>query len=291
MTRPGFISQPGPPLEPRVLAAEGRGRVFRLPLAAGMPLLEGVRRGFAAEGFATGTVNFGEIALGPFAYVMPALSKTGENAAFYSDVFRPEGITRTTGGALTFGLRDGAPFFHCHALWVEADGRRSGGHILPEEAIVAEAGEVTAFGIDGALFEGRQDPETNFKIFHPVPAATTGASTNCRAFAMRLRPNQDFAGALEGFAKAKGIRHAHIRGGVGSTIGARLSDGTVIANFATEVFLKGGGIWPGHAAPHEATLDAGIVDYTGRMAEGRLVNGDNPVLMTFELAIEEVGGP
>jgi len=25
--------------------------------------------------------------------------------------------------------RDGAPFFHCHALWTEADGRAGGGHI------------------------------------------------------------------------------------------------------------------------------------------------------------------
>ena len=61
-------------------------------------------------------------ALGPFAYVMPALSKTGENAAFYSDTFRPAGVTRLKTGAMTLGERDGAPFFHCHALWTR--GRR-----------------------------------------------------------------------------------------------------------------------------------------------------------------------
>jgi predicted DNA-binding protein with PD1-like motif len=288
--RPTVIRQPGPALEPRVLAAEGRGRLFDMPLATGVPLLEAVRRGFAAEGFTSGTVNFGDLALGPLAYVMPALSKTGENAAFYSDIFRPAGITRMTGGALTFGLRDDAPFFHCHALWVEADGKRSGGHILPEEAIVAEPAVVAAFGIDGAGFAGRQDPETNFKIFHPVAVPSSGAVTTCRAFAIRLRPNQDFAGALESFAQANNIRHAHIRGGVGSTIGARLENGTLMANFATEVFVKSGGVWPGPHGPNAATLDVGIVDYTGAMAEGRLVNGDNPVLMTFELAIEEMPG-
>ena len=64
-------------------------------------------------------------ALGPFAYVMPALSKTGANAAFYSDTFRPSGVTRLKLGAMTLGERDGAPFFHCHGLWTEADGRAS----------------------------------------------------------------------------------------------------------------------------------------------------------------------
>ena len=38
-------------------------------------------------------------ALGPFAYVMPALSKDGDHAAFYSDTFRPAGITRPKMGA------------------------------------------------------------------------------------------------------------------------------------------------------------------------------------------------
>ena len=49
-------------------------------------------------------------ALGPFAYVMPALSKTGDNAAFYSDTFRPTGITRLKMAAMTVGQRDGAAF-------------------------------------------------------------------------------------------------------------------------------------------------------------------------------------
>ena len=53
-------------------------------------------------------------ALGPFAYVMPALSKTGANAAFYSDTFRPKDVTQLKFAAMTLGERDGAPFFHCH---------------------------------------------------------------------------------------------------------------------------------------------------------------------------------
>jgi hypothetical protein len=45
-----------------------------------------------------------------------------------------------------------------------------GGHILPEESIVAESFAVEAFGIDGAMFHGRADPETNFKLFGPSRA-------------------------------------------------------------------------------------------------------------------------
>ena len=147
---------------------------------------------------------------------MPALSKTGENAAFYSDTFRPAGVTRLKMGAMTLGVRDGAPFFHCHALWLEADGRAGGGHILPEETMVAEPFEVEAFGLDGAVFTAEPDPETHFKLFGPVPCALTDAKTTSRAFALRLRPNQDFAGALEAFCRQHGILRARLHGGVGS---------------------------------------------------------------------------
>src|SRR5271156_5845238 len=157
------IEQPGPPAPERIQWVEGQGRAFVFTLQAGLPLLEAARRGFAEAGFASGALNMQGGALGPFAYVMPALSKTGANAAFYSDAFRPDGVTRLKIGAMTLGTRDGAPFFHCHALWTEADGRLNGGHMLPEETIVAEPFEVEAFGIDGAVFAAEPDPETNFK--------------------------------------------------------------------------------------------------------------------------------
>ncbi len=43
-------------------------------------------------------------------------------------------------------------------LWTEADGRVNGGHILPEETVVAEPFAVEAFGIDGAVFRGGAGP-------------------------------------------------------------------------------------------------------------------------------------
>src|SRR6478736_5397969 len=138
------IAQPGAAEPERIQWVEARGRAFSFTLAAGLPLLEAARRSFAEAGFAGGVLSMRGGGLGPFAYVMPALSKTGANAAFYSDTFRPAGIPQLKPGAMTLGERDGAPFFHCHGLWIEADGRAAGGHILPEETVVAEPFEVDA---------------------------------------------------------------------------------------------------------------------------------------------------
>src|ERR1700693_524789 len=139
------IAQPGAPVAERIQWVEARGRAFSFTLEAGLPLLEAARRGFAEAGFAGGVLSLRAGALGPLAYVMPALSKTGANAAFYSDTFRPQGITRLKCAAMTLRQRDGTPFFHCHALWLEARGPPGGGHILPEETMVAEPFAVEAF--------------------------------------------------------------------------------------------------------------------------------------------------
>jgi predicted DNA-binding protein with PD1-like motif len=283
------IQQPGPGVAERIQWVAGRGGAFSFKLEAGLPLLEAARRGFAAQGFASGVLNIGGGgALGPFAYVMPALSKTSEHAAFYSETFRPKGITQLELATMTFGVRDGAPFFHCHGLWQEADGRMNGGHMLPEETVVAGPFEVEAFGIDGAMFAAEADPETNFKLFGPVASEARGSDATSRAFALRLRPNQDVAGCLEAFCRDRGIARAKIHGGVGSTIGARFTDGRIVEPFATELAITAGRIAPGTRDALEAELDVALVDYTGGIAEGRLLRGDNPVLMTMELVLEVV---
>jgi predicted DNA-binding protein with PD1-like motif len=198
-------------------------------------------------------------------------------------------VTRLKMAAMTLGQRDGTPFFHCHGLWTEADGRAGGGHILPEETVVAEPFEVDAFGLDGAVFKAEPDPETNFKLFGPVPSAAAAARTTSRAYALRLRPNQDFAGALEAFCRERGIIGAKLHGGVGSIIGARFVDGRIVEPFATEMAVRSGVIVSGVGGTSEATLDVALVDYTGGLAVGRLTRGDNPVLMTMELVLEVLG--
>jgi predicted DNA-binding protein with PD1-like motif len=280
------VAQPGPPVPDRIQWVEARGRAFFFTCEAGLPLLEAARRGFAAAGFASGVLRWTGGALGPFAYVMPALAKTDAHAAFYSDTFRPAGITRLKRATMTFGIRDGAPFFHCHGLWTEADGHAGGGHMLPEETVVAESFEVQAFGIDGAVFTAEPDPETNFKLFGPVASPASDIQTTSRAFALRMRPNQDVAAALEAFCRQHGIFHAKLHGGVGSTIGARFTDGRSVVPFATELAVRSGFVALDADHILEAELDIAIVDYLGGLAEGRLARGGNPVLMTMELVLE-----
>jgi predicted DNA-binding protein with PD1-like motif len=294
MTLPTFIQQPGPSASDRIISVEGRGRAFTFELEPGLLLLEAVRKGFTETGFAekafeSGVLELKDVALTSFAYVMPALSKTPANAAFYSEIFKPAGITRITSGAITFGRREGAPFFHCHAVWHEADGKVAGGHILPDGSIIAERITVTALGLDGAAFEAVPDPETNFTLFRPIISEARNTPEKTQIFALRLRPNQDFTGALEAFCVNHKIHHARIRGGVGSTIGVHFDDGRIVENFATEVFIRDGMIAPGPDGTLQARIDVALVDYTGAVNEGVLLRGRNPVLMTFELVLEVIG--
>ncbi len=284
MTRPTFIRQPGPPAAERIVAVRGRGKALTLRLPAGDLLLDAVAQAFAAEGFPGGSVVLDGLALGPFAYVMPALSKTPDHAAYYSETFRPAGLTQVDRGAMSVGRRAGAPFFHAHALWREAGGRRSGGHILPQETRLAETAEVEAYGFAGGVFTATPDSETGFTLFEPAPDPQAAAEGTQEAWALRLRPNQDLAGALEAFCASRGWPAAQLHGGVGSTIGALFEDGAEVTRFATEVFLSGARIERG-AEGARATLEAGLVDYGGGLAEGRLARGQNPVLMTFEVIV------
>lgn len=281
------VRQPGPGSGHALQAVPAAGRRLRLTLAPGRLLLDSLREAFAAEGFASGVVRLpAGMTLSPFAYVMPALSATPDHAAFYSETFAPPGESVIETGALTFGARDGAPFFHGHALWREADGRRTGGHILPDRTVLAQAVTVEAVGLSGAGFVARQDPETNFKLFVPEARPQDGPPQDGPFHVLRLLPNHDACTALEEFCAARGIARAMLHGGVGSTIGARFADGGTIEPFATEIAITAGTVAPGRDGALQADIAIALVDYTGGLAEGRLRRGDNPVLMTFELVLE-----
>ena len=275
------IEQPGPASADRLLAVPCHGLSFPATLVAGLPLLEAVRRSFAAAGFVSGVLKLDGLELSSFAYVMPALSTAPDHAAFYSETFTPPGIATIETGRMTFGERDGAPFFHAHALWRDGTGARGGGHILPDGPVVAETITLGAFGLDGAGFVATADPETNFKLFEPQPAEPLGATRQGRFFALRVKPNVDLAKALERFCAEAGIERTIIHGGVGSTIGASFTDGSMVENFATEVAITRGTVEAG-----ASEIDVALVDDQGGLAQGRLKRSDNPVLMTFELVLE-----
>lgn len=279
------ITQPGPAVEPRVLAVDCRGTELAFTLQAGDKLLDGIAATVSAAGFDSAALELEGGAFGPFTYVIPALSQTPDHAAFYSDMQRPGGSTPLQSARMTFGRKDGEPWFHCHGFWT-VDGATTGGHVIPQETFVSEPIRVRGLGIAGAQFDVAKDPETNFSIFHPRAEGT--ASGGVEAIAIRIRPHEDVCRTFEQLAAARGWERARIRGGVASTIGAQFEGGIAVENFATEVFVVDGFVEPDADGQPRAQVDAALIDYTGALASGRYVRGDNPVLMTFEAVLQRV---
>ncbi len=269
------IRQPGPAPEPRAVVVPSGGAWLDMTLDPGLTLIEAIGPKLRKAGVASAVLELSGGGFGPFHYVIPALSQTGDHAAFYSTSFTPPGVTPVETARVTFGMRDGADWLHAHGFWTAA-GQRTGGHILPYETIIAEPIAARAWLLRDACFAARHDPETNFTLFAPEPAAAGQAAS----LAVRLRPNQDISHALETICAAHGITHATIAGGVASIIGAHFDDGRIAPHFATEMFIRSGTITPDGAA-----LDVALIDFTGALHEGRLRRGANPVLMTAELVL------
>jgi predicted DNA-binding protein with PD1-like motif len=154
---------------------------------------------------------------------------------------------------------------------------------------VAEPIEVTGIGFNDATFEAMTDLETNFTLFEPVQAVRTWpAAASSRTLLAKIRPNMDVSLALEEICARHGIAQANIYG-IGSLNGVRFSNGVHVDSHATEVLIRNGSVNSvGGGEPAELVVD--VVDMKGAISSGRLVRGDNPVCVTFELVIEAVEG-
>jgi predicted DNA-binding protein with PD1-like motif len=275
------VRQPGPPAPERIIAVRAGSVVIEATLPAGVPLLDALH-GLLVDGIESACLTLSGGALGPFAYVIPSAADA-EHAAFYSAPRHPRGVSALEVAAVTVGFRDGAPFFHCHGLWTEADGQRGCGHMLPDSTVIAAPITVRGAGLVGARFEVRADRETGFSLFSPVATGTRVPAGAAPAVALRLAPNQDLTAALEAAGRAAGFHRAVVAGGVASINQARFVDAPPIGGYATELLVRSGAVrCTGGAA---TVLDIAIVDLHGAIGQGRLVAGDNPVLMTFEGAL------
>ena len=166
------LAHPGPRDPDRIASLVGRGVSATGTLPAGLTVnaaLAAFMRGARMRG---GAAALEGGAFAPFRYVMPALSTDGVHAAWYSEPHAPAGVTRLERANATFGPRDGAPFAHLHGVWREADGRRTGGHLLPHDCVIAEPIGVAAWGWPTTASRRSSDPGTAFKIFHPVRGFT-----------------------------------------------------------------------------------------------------------------------
>ena len=279
------IQHPGPVAAQRhsVVAAQVRRQDWLLP--AGDTLRATLATALAGSGAASAVLTLGSGRLFPFSHVMPALSTSPEHAVYFSRTFVAGQPVQLQTASVTLGRRDSTPWLHCHATWASATGQQHTGHLLPDDVVLGTPLEAAAWLLDGAGFEVQADAETRFSLFQPVAWPST-ANTGRPALLVRLAPNEDVCGALEALCTQHGITHAHVRGGVGSTVGAVFDDGRCMLPFVTETLVRQGCIRPGPDGKPMAQMDVSMVDHTGGQASGRLARGQNAVLVTFELVLE-----
>lgn len=281
------IPQPGPIDPMRTESLEGRGRVLDMELEPGLSLVQAVAQPLLAAGFESAAVTLEGGSLTPLTYVIPARSDDASHAAYYSEPFTPPDETRLEFANLTVGRRDGRPFVHCHGVWIEADGRRRGGHPIPEQTFIASAPKARAWGLSDVALHSDFDPETNFTLFHPVAICSTGRSTGPRMAVARIRPNEDLSDSIEAICRKHGFAAAAVRGGIGSVIDPLFVDGRRVEADSTELLVLGGVVWSDESGTLHSRLDVALVDTEGRIHQGRLAPGRNPVCITFELVVEE----
>ena len=186
---------------------------------------------------------------------------------------------------MTLGERDGAPFFHCHGLWTEADGRLGGGHLLPEETMVAEDFDASAFGVEARCSWRSPTPRLISSCSARLPGRqpmprTSDVHLRCACGRTRISPECWKSSAKStdlARSPAWRCRFYHrcsfrrwqqdraVRNRTGGSVGQHCRP-------------------PGWHPPGRARYRAGRSP--GGTAEGRLMRGDNPVLMTMELVLE-----
>ncbi|MEN0074370.1 MAG: DUF296 domain-containing protein [Paracraurococcus sp.] len=286
LSRPPFLAQPGPALQPRLLCLPARSQALDLILPPGASLLQAVAAPLLRAGFSSAVLELRGGRCDPFAYVLPAHAPDARHAAWYSAPHAPAGGARLERACVTFGTRDGAAWLHCHAIWEEGEGRRAG-HVLPEETILQAPVTARAWGLSGAGFAVGEDAETNFSLFQPVAISgpLPGPAGGRRALVLRLRPNTDMVAALEEACAAHGFAGAVLRGGVGSLVAPRFREGGGTEDIATELLVTGGGVMGGRGA-----VAVALADMRGRVHAGRVAPGANAVCITAELVLEELPG-
>ena len=279
------LVQPGLATAERIESFGTGGWEMSFRLAPGLSLNEALTAPLVAAGIQSAALSFAGGTLSPFVYVVPAQPRDERHVAYFSAP-RTAGESHVDIANATFGWRDGAPFVHCHATWTEPNGQFRGGHIMPNETFIHTPTDVRAWAFPDLRIVAEADPETNFTLFHPLPPAGAGYG---RFVVARIRPNEDICTALEEICRRHSIGSAIVRASLGSLVGARFSNGTEVADHATEVLVRAGKVSPYPGGRLRAELDLLVVDMQGTVHQGWLAHGKNPVCITFELVLETAG--
>lgn len=262
---------PGPRAPDRIVTRRADLRPIAGVLPKGAVLMDAVGDLFAAHGCTGGVLSLAGVVCDPMRFVLPAPSTDGVHAAWYSDTHSPDGAWRIHSATATVGIKEGAPFLHCHGVWGDAPQM---GHILPFDCILAEDAAVSGLGAAETWFEVLPDAETAFSLFTPQ-----GGGTGRGVFA-RILPGEDVITAVEAVAAAHKIANARLHA-VGSIDHITFVEGHGVACHATELRFDGAALTTGRAH-----IPIEVVDINGTISRGILTRGNNPVGVTLELIIE-----
>ncbi|MER7395263.1 DUF296 domain-containing protein [Streptomyces sp. NPDC000151] len=240
--------------------------------------------------------------LGPVHYCIPAECPDGSKAVGFSATRTSSGPVSVLAASATLGRRDGAPFMHCHAAWLNADGVVRAGHLWPETTVGQVPPHAVIHPLPGVHNRNADDPETLLPVFTPHRGTAQTPTSGRRVAMSRLLPGEDVRAAADAICVEAGFRRAVIRASVGSLVGPtfRRSDRLYPAVGAEPVTVVGGPCTEvmalfGEAGPDvdsDAPLHAIAVDSDGAVHGGVVDTANSPVAVTVEvLVIEDAPRP
>ncbi|WP_194135978.1 DUF296 domain-containing protein [Salipiger mangrovisoli] len=277
-----LLTHPGPRSEARFTALPCHAQPVELRLAAGMSFEKAVVQGFAEAGFTAGYLRLSGAPCARLSYVIPAPAPGDGRAAWYSKTHVLDTAVISEAG-LHLGMKQGAPFLHCHGLWSGPDGAQRMGHLLAPDSELAQEMTVQGWGITGAALAVTPDPETGFDLFAPVVQGSS-AGDGLPALLCTLRPNEDphallaEAGAPLGRARIEGI---------GSLVHTSF-EASQLESYATEVLLRAGRL-----TGDSVILNAASVGFDGAPMAGVLRPHGNRICITAEVLLigDQTRGP
>lgn len=273
------IRHPGPRSADRRPYRLCKAEQVSIALPAGTLLLKALDDWTEAAGYDSAVLNLAGLALSPFDYVMPDRAVDDRHAAWYSDTRQSDAVSLCDAVAIV-GRRDGRCFAHIHAYWTEGGEMRLG-HLLPETLLIGAQSQIGGFGIKGAQFVSRQDPETEFTLFRVDEAADRDTGVPANALITTLAPFEDLPASVQSLMETLGASSAKVAG-LGSLAGASFTDADPMRGLISEILLQ-----QDCRVQRDGRIDLPVrcVDLFGGLHAGHLRTGSAPTLITCELLV------
>ena len=291
------ITHPGPLQTNRIESVQGTSTTIIERLPGGGRLVDELHQLLASHGHRFGIAELMDGTLDPVCYCVPADGRNGQSVS-YSET-RQAGRSTLVFGSAVLGQRNGQPFMHCHCIWRLPDGSLAAGHLWPETLTGHPAPLVALVALDGIQLTSSDCAETFLPVFSPHPGdgeppmKSETPHPGSRTVVARVMPNEDITGSVTRICNENNFRAAIVRGGTGSLVGAVFegNDGGPLRTVdgpATEVVTLIGHLMPSADGTSTVQLSCSLVDKHGTVHAGRLVPGENPVSVTFELVVQEI---